>query len=93
MIYPLYFFIDESGDPGDNDGTGENSLHYTELVIKLETSGLQRLSRHIINWRYVEGILREPKKLPKNEQKQIDLLAPFVELHEEEGLSVLQYIY
>ena len=87
MINPIYFFIDESGDPGDNDGTGENTLYYTELVIQLEPSDLQRLSRHIINWRYAEGILKEPIKLPKNEQKQRDLLELFVELHEEEGFK------
>lgn len=82
MIKPIYLFIDESGDNGDNDGTGGNTLYYTELVIQAEYESLRPLVRHIINWRYVEGIMGEPKYLPNDERKCNDFLKPIIELHQ-----------
>lgn len=82
MNRPLFLFVDESGDAGDNDGTGRNTLYYTELVIQAEYRRLRPLVWHITKWRYEEGISSEPKHLPKDEGKCKDLLKPIVELHQ-----------
>ena len=82
MNKPLYLFIDESGDNGDNDGTGDNTLYYTEVVFQIESEYLKTLVRHIINWRYVEGLVNEPKKLPDDEKKCNSFLKPIKELHQ-----------
>ena len=65
----VYIFVDESGDPGDNDGTGENSTYYTELALQIDTEQVLYLVRHIVNWRYVKGMLGEPKQLPHESQE------------------------
>jgi len=84
---PLYLFIDESGDPGDNDGTGGNSLQYAELALQIKPEYMKELVRHITNWRYVEGIIAEPKKLPDDEGRQRDYLRPMIELHKAGGIK------
>lgn len=81
MNKPLFLFIDESGDAGDNDGTGRNTLYYSELAIQTEYGRLGPLVRHIINWKYKEGIFSEPKHIPKDEEKCKDFLKPIIELH------------
>lgn len=81
MRNPLYLFIDESGDPGDDDGTRNTTPYYVELVIHIESKYLETLGAHVSNWRYVECIIREPKILPKDEEKCKRFLQPFVEVH------------
>lgn len=81
MNKPSFLFIDESGDAGDNDGTGKNTIYYTELAIQAEYGCLNPLVWHITKWRYEEGISSEPKHLPKDESKCKDLLKPIIELH------------
>lgn len=82
MSKPVYLFIDESGDPGDNDGTGDNTLHYAELAFQIEHKHIEALVGHIINWRYIENLIREPKTLPTDETKRNNFLKPIVELHQ-----------
>lgn len=77
----VYIFVDESGDPGDNDGTGANSTYYTELALQVDTEQILYLVRHIINWRYVKGMLGEPKQLPYKNQELKRFLTPFLDLH------------
>ena len=81
MINPLYLFIDESGDPGNDDGTRNTTPYYVELAIHIESKYLETLGAHVSNWRYVECIIREPKILPKDEEKCKRFLQPFVEVH------------
>lgn len=81
MINPLYLFIDESGDPGDDDGTRNTTPYYAELAIQIDSKYLETLGAHISNWRYVECIIREPKTLPKDKEKCKRFLQPFVEVH------------
>lgn len=81
MLRPSFLFVDESGDAGDNDGTGGNTIYYTELVIQAEYKRVSPLVGHITKWRYEEGISAEPKHLPKDESKCKKFLKPIIELH------------
>lgn len=82
MNRPFFLFVDESGDAGDNDGTGCNTIYYTELAIQTEYGRLSPLTGHITKWRYEENILTEPKHLPKNEGKCKCFLEPIIALHQ-----------
>lgn len=82
MNRPLFLFVDESGDAGDNDGTRGNTIYYAELAIQVEYGHLRPLVWHITKWRYEEGISNEPKHLPKDEGKCKDFLKPIIELHQ-----------
>jgi len=82
MNRPLFLFVDESGDAGDNDGTRSNTIYYTELAIQTEYGRLSPLVRHITTWRYEENISTEPKHLPKDESKCKKLLEPIIGLYE-----------
>jgi len=81
-LRPLFLFIDESGDPGDNDGTKLNTIYYAELAIQTEYGCLSPLVEHIIKWRHDEGISNEPKHIPKDEGKCQDFLEPIIKLHQ-----------
>ena len=82
MNRPLFLFVDESGDAGDNDGTGSNTIYYAELAIQTEYGRLSPLIRHITKWRYEEGIFNEPKHIPKDEGKCKDFLEPIIGLNQ-----------
>ncbi len=82
MNRPLFLFIDESGDAGDNDGTGRNTIYYSELAIRAEYGRLRPLVGHITKWRYEEGILGEPKHIPKDEEKCKNFLEPIIKLNQ-----------
>ena len=87
MTIPTYIFIDESGDAGDNDGTGQNTLYYTELAIQIETDALKRIIPHIISWRYVKGMLGEPKQLEQKSRELKRFLEPFIQLYKDGSLK------
>jgi len=80
-----YIFIDESGDPGDNDGTSTNSRYYIEVALQLDSGGLRDLSKHIINWRYVRGIYSEPQQIHTRGLQRY--LQPIIELHHSDMLK------
>ena len=82
MNRPLFLFIDESGDVGDNDGTRKNTIYYTELVIRAEYGRLSPLVEHITKWRFEEHITTEPKHLPKDETKYKSFLEPIIKLQQ-----------
>ena len=82
MNRPLFLFIDESGDIGDNDGTGRNTIYYSELAIQAEYGRLGPLVGHISKWRYEEGISNEPKHIPKDEEKCKGFLEPIIKLYQ-----------
>ncbi len=82
MNRPLFLFIDESGDVGDNDGTGGNTIYYSELAIQTEYGRSSPLVEHITKWRYEEGISGEPKHIPKDEEKCKKFLEPIIKLHQ-----------
>jgi len=63
MAPTQYLFIDESGDPGS--GEGDSSLHYAELLLRIDSEGFPHLMRHINNWRYIRGLTTEMKKPPR----------------------------
>jgi len=87
MAEPTYIFVDESGDPGDNDGTRQNSLYYTELAMQIDADAPKRIASHVINWRYVKGIMGEPKRLALKIAELKRFLAPFVSLYEDGSLK------
>jgi len=87
MIEPIYIFIDESGDAGDNDGTGQNTLYYTELALQIDSSALKRIVPHIISWRYVKGMLGEPKQLELRNRELRRFLEPFILLYKDGSLK------
>lgn len=82
MNRPLFLFIDESGDAGDNDGTKGNTIYYAELAIQTEYGRSNPLVSHITQWRWEEGISSEPKHIPKDEEKCKKFLEPIVKLHQ-----------
>lgn len=91
MKKPLFLFVDESGDAGDNVTKG-STIYYTELVIQTEYGCLNPLVWHITKWRYEEGISSEPKHLPKDEDKCKNLLKPIIEL-QQEGVIKCSAVY
>lgn len=91
MKKPLFLFVDESGDAGDNVTKG-STIYYTELVIQAEYGCLNPLVWHITKWRYEEGISSEPKHLPKDEDKCKNLLKPIIEL-QQEGVIKCSAVY
>ena len=84
---PIYLFIDESGDLGEDDGEKQTTSYYTALVIQIESKSLKALVKHITSWRYVECVINEPKILPKREDKCITFLKPIIELHQAGGIK------
>jgi len=87
-------FIDESGDPGYNDGTRTNTLYYTELALQISPQDIKPLVRHIVNWKYCHYILSERKQLPKDEKLINRYLIPVKELAQEDGIKCSAvYIY
>lgn len=82
MNRPLFLFIDESGDVGDNDGTKGNTIYYAELAIQAKYGRLGPLVEHITRWRYKEHIFNEPKHIPKDEGKCKDFLEPIIRLQQ-----------
>jgi hypothetical protein len=80
MSERLFLFIDESGDCGDNDGTGSNSTYYAELALQITESGLPRVRKHMAYWRYIQGIYGELSSLPQDRSLEI-YLRPICELH------------
>ena len=73
-----FLFVDESGDPGDNDGLNANSLYYTELALQITKNKLDIFLSHIIKWRYDKNIIREPKNI--SEWEIDSYLKPLLEL-------------
>ena len=80
MAKRLFVFIDESGDCGDNDGTGHNSIYYAEVAFQIVENGIPALRNHMAYWRYTQGIHGEFSRLPKNKDLE-RYLRPIYELY------------
>jgi hypothetical protein len=87
MINPIFLFIDESGDPGDNDGKQDNSVHFSDLALQIDTGFMQILLKHISNWRNIENLQKEPKGLPSDDDKCILFLNPMCAIHRLGGIK------
>ena len=59
-----YLFIDESGDPGN--GEGSSSDYYVELVLDISNEALHSFVTHTTNWRYITRTFHEIKRFPRN---------------------------
>ena len=66
MADRLFVFIDESGDCGDNDGTGDNTIYYAEVALQVAESGIPAIRNHMAYWRYTKGIYGELSTLPQS---------------------------
>jgi len=84
-----YLFIDESGDPGN--GEGSSSDYYVELVLDISSEALHSFRAHITNWRYIRGIFHEVKRFPKKRDLS-KFLSPLIEL-QRNGLIGCSSVY
>ena len=56
-------FVDESGDPGYKEVSGAlvSSKHYTAAVLHLCEDSMQKVTEHMVSFRFYRGWFRELK--------------------------------
>jgi len=76
----IYIFIDESGDPGEVTAIGRNSMYYAELALQINgEEAYSSFQKHTVNWRYIRGLFKEFKNLPRGKDL-ISFLTPIVQM-------------